>query len=105
MTKSKEIQRFKNLLEMAPFVRKGGYSFIMIDFEDWLKMGIEQGWCGPAVCFTHDGYPTTEEEDSMDEDDMCIHGIRLYDNAEQKKQVEDNHSPSTWRATNRGIDV
>lgn len=78
----------------------------MIDFEEWLRTGIEQGWCGPAVCFTHDGYPlTAKEEDAMYEEDICIHGIRLYDNPEMKQEIEANHAPSVWRATNRGIEI
>jgi hypothetical protein len=77
-----------------------------MDFEEWLKTGIENGWCGPAVCFTHDGLPTTQAEDEeFDNGDPCIHVIRLYDDPKDKAAVEANHSPSTWRATNRGIDV
>ena len=34
-----------------------------VDFDLWLKYGIEQGFCGPPVCYTHDGIPTSEEED------------------------------------------
>jgi hypothetical protein len=77
-----------------------------MDFEQWLKTGIENGWCGPAVCFTHDGLPTTQAEDEeFDNGDPCIHVIRLYDGPKDKAAVEANHSPSTWRSTNRGIDV
>jgi hypothetical protein len=77
-----------------------------IDFEEWLRQGVENGWAGPAVCYTHDGLPTTEAEDTeFEENDPCIHIIRLYDDAEQKKAVEANHSPSVWRASNRGIEV
>ena len=77
-----------------------------MDFEQWLKTGIENGWCGPAVCFTHDGLPTTQAEDEeFDNGDPCIHVIRWYDDPKDKAAVEANHSPSTWRATNRGIDV
>jgi hypothetical protein len=65
------------------------------------------GWCGPAVCSTHDGLPTSEPEDAEFEDggDPCIHVIRLYEDSTHKEAVEANHSPSTWRATNRGIDI
>ena len=37
--------------------------------------------------------------------DPCIHIIRLYEDDIHKKAVEANHEPSTWRATNRGIDI
>jgi hypothetical protein len=77
-----------------------------MDFEKWLSIGIENGWAGPAVCYTHDGLPTSAEEDNQfEEEDPCIHIIRLYDDVEQKHEVEQNHSPSVWRATNRGIEI
>jgi len=34
----------------------------MMSFDHWLRLGIELGHCGPAVCDTHDGTPMTEEE-------------------------------------------
>lgn len=77
-----------------------------MDFEEWLRAGIEAGWIGPTICYTHDGLPTSEAEDSdFEEGDPCIHILRLYENSENKAAVEANHSPSVWRATNRGIDV
>ena len=77
-----------------------------MDFEEWLRIGIENNWAGPAVCFTHDGLPTTRAEDEeFDNGDPCIHIVRLYDDESQKREVEENHSPSVWRATNRGIDI
>lgn len=74
-------------------------------FEDWLRIGYDNGWCGAPVCSTHDGTPTSTEEDEMWDDgtDPCIHIIRLYEDAEQKRGVEENHSPSQWRASNRGL--
>lgn len=79
----------------------------MEDFEAWLKHGVEMGWCGPAVCNTHDTMPMSEPEVAeFDEGgDPCIHIIRLYEDAEHKAAIEANHAPSTWRATNRGIDI
>jgi hypothetical protein len=77
------------------------------DFEEWLKIGIEKGWCGPAVCETHDGLPLDELElEGFDEGgDPCIHILRLYEDPEHKARIEDNHSPSVWRATNSGIEL
>ena len=68
-------------------------------FSEWMKFGIEKNWCGPPVCYTHDGVPTTVEEDGMWEEgsDPCIHVVRMYEDQEMKTQVEDNHSPSKWR--------
>ena len=83
------------------------YYLYMEDFEVWMKHGIEKGWCGPAVCYTHDGLPTSEPEDAEFEDgaDPCIHIVRMYEDADHKKAIEANHSPSTWRATNQGIEI
>jgi hypothetical protein len=76
-------------------------------FDVWIQEGIKAGWCGPAVCYTHDGLPTSEPEDYDFEEggDPCLHIIRLYEDAEHKAAIESNHSPSTWRASNAGIEV
>jgi len=75
-----------------------------ITFEEWLKVGFDEGWCGPPVCYTHDGLPTSEEEDAeFEEHDPCIHIIRLYEDQDVKNAVEENHSPSCWRASNMGL--
>ena len=70
-----------------------------LTYNQWIAIGIEQGWCGPAVCYTHDGLPTTvpEEEDFEDGGDPCIHIVRLYSDNEVRLGVEYNHSPSNWR--------
>ena len=71
----------------------------MMNFDHWLKYGIEQGFCGPPVCSTHDGIPTTKEEDDVWEEygEVCIHMMRPYTDAAQKQEVEENHLPSIWR--------
>jgi hypothetical protein len=72
-------------------------------FDQWLKLGYDNGWCGPDVCETHDGLPLSEDEATeFEESDPCIHIIRLYTDAQHKADVEENHSPSVWRATNKG---
>lgn len=70
-----------------------------MDFDAWLKMGLENKWVGPPVCSTHDGLPSTEDEDNAwDEgDDPCIHILRLYVDDLEAMLVEQNHSPSVWR--------
>jgi len=67
-------------------------------FIEWMRQGIEAGFCGPPVCSTHDGIPTTvfEDEDFAD-GDPCIHVVRLYEDDSVKDAVESNHSPSVWR--------
>jgi len=69
-----------------------------MNFEEWIAVGIEKNWCGPAICYTHDGLPmSTDEEDDMYNGDPCLHVVRLYENIEHKNSIESNHSPSQWR--------
>ncbi len=80
-------------------------STVFHSFDDWLEYGMDQGWCGPAVCETHDGLPlsSSEEEEFFEQGlDPCIHVIRLYEDFETKFAVEENHAPSQWRKPNRG---
>jgi len=72
--------------------------------EEWLRYGFEQGYCGPPVCYTHDGTPLALDEDEsfMDGDDPCVHILRLYEDPTVRAAVEANHSPSQWRASNQG---
>jgi hypothetical protein len=71
-------------------------------FDEWLQEGLDLKFCGPAICHSHDGLPLTieEEQDFDDGGDPCIHILRLYEDKEIKVAVEENHSPSVWRATN-----
>lgn len=69
-----------------------------ITFDEWLKAGLSAGWCGPAVCYTHDGLPMShDEEEQFEETEPCIHVIRLYANDIEKARIERDHSPSVWR--------
>lgn len=74
-------------------------------FDEWLAEGFKQGWCGPSICYTHDGMPMSDEEYQEFEDgnDPCMHIIRLYEDPTMKAQIEENHSPSQWRAGNAGL--
>jgi hypothetical protein len=78
-----------------------------MDFEDWLKIGYDNGWVGAPVCDTHDGVPLTASEEKEFEEgtDPCVNILRLYSTVEEKMEVEENHSPSQWRASNRGLGV
>lgn len=71
----------------------------MKSFDEWIQEGIKQGWCGPPVCYTHDSFPISEQEDEEfgDGGDPCMHMIRLYESLEHKKAIEESHSPSQWR--------
>jgi len=70
-----------------------------LTFDEWISYGIEKGWCGPPVCYTHDGLPMSEQEYSeFDEgQDPCTHVVRMYEDIDMKKSIEENHSPSQWR--------
>jgi hypothetical protein len=74
-------------------------------FDEWLQEGLTNGFCGPAICYPHDGLPLTLEEDREFEEggDPCIHILRLYEDRDIKASVEESHSPSVWRATNSGF--
>jgi hypothetical protein len=74
-------------------------------FDEWLQEGLNLNFCGPAICYPHDGLPLTEQEDEQfsEGEDPCIHILRLYEDEDTKKAVESNHSPSIWRATNSGF--
>lgn len=73
--------------------------FNKITFDEWLEIGMAENWCGPAVCYTHDSFPMSEEEDNefADGSDPCMHMIRLYEDSENKQLIEEAHSPSQWR--------
>lgn len=70
-----------------------------LTYDDWMAYGIKKGWCGPPVCYTHDGLPMSEQEmqDFDDGTDPCMHIVRMYEDIEMKSSIEDNHSPSQWR--------
>jgi hypothetical protein len=48
--------------------------------DEWLEKGIEEGWCSPPVCETHDGAPMTFDEESEFADgyDPCVPIVRLW---------------------------
>lgn len=71
-----------------------------MDFNEWLKIGMDEGWCGPPVCEVHDGFPMSDEEwmiADLDGEPPCMHMLRLYESPEHKEEVESIHSPSQWR--------
>lgn len=71
------------------------------DMDQWLRYGYDQGWVGPVVCSTCDGIPASEDEYEY-EAERCIYIMRAYEDRETKLAVERDHSPSRWRATNKG---
>ena len=65
---------------------------MMLDFDQWLEIGMRAGFVSPPVCHTHDGVPMsiTEEADFMEGSDPCIHVMRCYESKEMKEAVEAN---------------
>ena len=51
-----------------------------MDIHEWLDYGVEHGFCSDVVCFTHDGFPyTDEEEEEFDAGyDPCISAVRIW---------------------------
>lgn len=50
------------------------------DFEAWITHGINRRWISDIVCATHEGLPSTEEEEKEWEEgfDPCVPGIRVW---------------------------
>ena len=72
---------------------------------EWIKIGYDNGWCGPEVCYTHDDIPLSPIEEEMlnEGDDVCLYILRLYPDQITKINIEENHAPSMWRASNEGL--
>lgn len=82
------------------------YMTQQMDLDTWVRIGYEAGWCSPPICYSHDGVPMTAGEvEQLDiGEDPCLHVVRLYESADQKKGCEANNPAAIWRATNRGWD-
>ncbi len=66
-------------------------------FFAWLRRGIDAGWTTPTTCSTHDGFPTTAEEDEeFDEGDPCVHVVRLCGSREEQDAVRKNRPNLAW---------
>lgn len=61
-----------------------------MDFETWLAIGREHGYCSMPACNTHDGVPQTPAELAEWDDggDPCVHVIRLYESPQQMAEAE-----------------
>ena len=49
-------------------------------FDEWIQLGVVEGWVSMPVCQTHDGVPQTPEEEAAWEDgwDPCVPVVRLW---------------------------
>lgn len=64
-----------------------------MNFEKWISIGIENKWCTPVYCATHDGQPITpDESDDMESGgDPCIYAVRMcQDDAEHDAVMQNN---------------
>jgi hypothetical protein len=63
-----------------------------MDFNTWISIGREHGFCSVPVCSTHDGIPMSDYETQLwdDGEDPCMHILRLYESEEQMDAVEPN---------------
>lgn len=50
-----------------------------MNFDEWIKYGIENGFCTQQFCMTHDSSPQHETEERAWEEgsDPCCHVVRL----------------------------
>lgn len=67
--------------------------------DEWIEIGVKRGWCSPPICEPHDGTPMSKEEAEQFEEgqDPCIHLLRLYNNDEHRREVEEFSSQAVWR--------
>ena len=51
----------------------------VMEFDEWLRFGIEHGYCTEQFCNTHAGYPMHDSEEQAWEEgsDPCAHMVRL----------------------------
>lgn len=56
---------------------------------NWIKKGVEEGWCGPPMCHEHDGRPPENPEEHA-----CPIYIRIYKTIDEMEYVEENHPNS-----------
>jgi len=64
-----------------------------MDFAQWLEYGINNKWCTKSVCETHNGLPTSAQEDELWEqgEDPCIHVVRLVESPELWDEITKNY--------------
>lgn len=63
---------------------------LAMDFDEWIKIGRDNKWISDPVCNTHEGPPTTEDEDKqwIDGEDPCVHVLRLYETPQDCDSAE-----------------
>jgi len=63
-----------------------------MNITQWIKYGVDKGYCTPSYCATHDGDPLTEVEEMQWEEgeDPCTHSVRLIEDRQMKENLEKN---------------
>jgi hypothetical protein len=63
-----------------------------MNITQWIKYGVDNGFCTPSYCDTHDGMPLTAEEENLWEvgEDPCAHAVRLIESPEMAKNLAEN---------------
>lgn len=72
-----------------------------MSFDEWLLYGLTRYWNTPPICKTHDGFAITQSEE---ENDICVHYIRLYKNVAESDQMLEEFPPAYWRSHTRGLE-
>lgn len=67
-------------------------------FEQWMRIGIENRWVLPPTCYSHDGVPTSEEEEQQFDQgqDPCINVMRVCEPV-YWQDIYDNTTSMQWR--------
>lgn len=68
-----------------------------LSYYEWVKYGMDKGWCSEAVCVTHDGLPSTDSEMDEWEDgsDPCEFALRLWPEPSENELPVGLRSPAT----------
>jgi hypothetical protein len=61
---------------------------IDLNFDQWLDYGVKQGYCSPQVCATHAGIPSVDDEDMSEDNDFCVHIVRLGTPEDWQSDIE-----------------
>jgi hypothetical protein len=67
-----------------------------MDFNEWLRYGIDNGFCSEQFCNTHDCYPMHETEEEVWDSggDPCAHMVRLGSLDDWALEIEmENNEP------------
>lgn len=66
------------------------------NFNEWVVIGLDNGWCSEPVCETHEGLPMTKDEEQEWEsgNDPCVLAMRIYNSPEDKAEAEEGHPVS-----------